>query len=319
METIAVAGLGLLGRGIAAALLGAGYRVIGHARTTAEHEEAIGEIAEAIRELVERGVVSSDRLKEWRERFIPVQTLSEFAESSFVIESVLEDLAVKLEVFDQIESAIAEDVPIASNTSAIPIGKLQQSRRVPGRFLGMHWAEPAHATRFLELIRGEATADEPFAKAIALARGLGKEPSLVRRDVPGFIVNRLGYAMYREAMHLLESGVADAESIDQAFCNAVGLWATLCGPLRWIDLTGGPSLYARAMAGVWPDLDQSTELPKTLRMFVESDARGIANGRGFYEYTPEEVRLWKAKLRDRVWAVRALQDANPTVETTSCR
>src|SRR5262249_40054722 len=140
----------------------------------------------------------------------------DFADCHFAIESVPEDLAIKQQVFDRIEAAVGADVPIASNTSALPITLLQRGRKAPARFLGMHWAEPAHATRFMELIRGEHTSDDAFQIAAELARRIGKQPSLVQKDVPGFIVNRLGYAMYREALHLLESGVADVATIDEA-------------------------------------------------------------------------------------------------------
>ena len=130
----------------------------------------------------------------------------------------------------EIEAVVAADVPIASNTSALPITTLQEGRLHPERFLGMHWAEPAYATRFLELIRGQHTSDAAMTKANSLATALGKEPCVVAKDVPGFIVNRLGYAMYREAVNMLESGVADAATIDRAFRNACGIWASLCGP-----------------------------------------------------------------------------------------
>jgi len=93
-----------------------------------------------------------------------------------------------------------------------------------------------------------------------LARRLGKEPSVLQKEIPGFIVNRIGYAMYREALSLLEAGVADAETIDRSVRNALGLWATVCGPFRWIDLTGGPELYAKAMQHVLPTLNNSAAL-----------------------------------------------------------
>src|SRR6185369_9538026 len=122
-------------------------------------------------------------------------SFTDLAQSDFVIESVMEDAEIKSKVFDDIEQVVAESVPVASNTSAIPISALQRARLHPERFLGMHWAEPAHATRFLELIRGQLTCDSAFKRAAELARRCGKEPSFVDRDVPGFIANRLGYAV----------------------------------------------------------------------------------------------------------------------------
>jgi 3-hydroxybutyryl-CoA dehydrogenase len=171
----------------------------------------------------------------------------------------------------------------------------------------MHWAEPAYATRFLELIKGDQTSDAVVQIAEELGRQNGKEPSLLQQDIPGFIANRLGYAMYREAIHMLESGIADAETIDRAFRNACGLWATLCGPFRWIDITGGPALYAKAMGRVMPTLSATDELPKTLQTMLAENRRGVINGKGFYDYEPEDASRWQALLHEHAWEVWRLQ------------
>lgn len=110
----------------------------------------------------------------------------------------------------------------------------------------------------------------------AFARSLGKEPCVVS-DLPGFIANRLGYATYREALHLLETGVANAATIDRAYRNAAGLWASFCGPFRWIDITGGPVIYALAMKRVLPELECATEVPVALQQQVEMDEQRAAS------------------------------------------
>jgi 3-hydroxybutyryl-CoA dehydrogenase len=306
-DPIGVAGLGLLGRGIASCLLARGFQVIAYTTGDDTHERAREYAAKAMRELVAHAGFPPSLEQEWPARYLEARSLSDFAPCGFVIESVVEDAGVKQQVFDEIEAAVAPRVPIASNTSAIPITLLQSKRKYPGRFLGMHWAEPAYATRFLELIRGEHTSDHALSAAMALARRAGKEPALVERDVPGFIVNRLGYAMYREAFHLLETGVAGVETIDTAFRNACGLWATLCGPFRWIDITGGPALYAEAMQRVLPTLSNNPELPQTLEKMLANQDAGVRNGRGFYSYLPEDIAHWEALLHRHTWAVHQLQ------------
>jgi 3-hydroxybutyryl-CoA dehydrogenase len=178
---------------------------------------------------------------------------------------------------------------------------LQKLRHDPERFVGMHWFEPAYATRFLELIPGELTSEATMASATGLALCCGKEPSVLKKDVPGFVVNRIGYAIYREALHILESGIADAETIDRSFRNACGVWSTICGPLQWIDLTGGPLLYAECMARVLPTLSNATEPPDAIRRLAEQGARGIANGRGFYNDTPEEAERLEARFHQHAW------------------
>ncbi|MDP6905647.1 MAG: 3-hydroxyacyl-CoA dehydrogenase family protein, partial [Verrucomicrobiota bacterium] len=246
--------------------------------------------------------------KTWHSKFEPVESLDSFSSCDFVIESVVEDLASKRNVFDQIEEIVGLKVPVGSNTSSIPITQLQQDRKNPGRFVGMHWAEPAHATRFLELIRGERTSVETFEKVVVLAKRLGKEPSIVQRDVPGFIVNRIGYAMYREAAHMVDQGVADVETIDRSCRNAFGLWAAMCGPFRWIDITGGPELYAKSIERVLPTLCSDNErLPELLERLKRDGAGGQPTGSGFYEYNPDSPD-WQERYREFAWRAKALLD-----------
>jgi 3-hydroxybutyryl-CoA dehydrogenase len=311
---VAVAGLGLLGRGIVACLLGHGFRVIGYDRSAESVHAAHGAIEAALQELVDHQSASETLLQQWNAAYRSTTDVNDLADASFVIESIVEDPATKRALFDQLEQIVSPKTVIASNTSAIPISTMQFGRLHPERFVGMHWAEPAHATRFLELIRGEATGDRAFAAAIELAKRCGKEPSFVLRDVPGFIANRIGYAMYREALHLLETGVADAETIDRSFRNSVGLWASFCGPLRWIDLTGGPTLYARAMEPVLPSLAAGAELPDSLAKLNAAGAAGIANDRGFFEYAAGEADEWEDRLRDHAWRIKRLIDQERPLE-----
>lgn len=310
--TVGVAGLGFLGRGIAACLLSRGLTVVAY--TPAQQEFAVAReiIAGAMDELIEHGVIPASVRDEWPSRFVEAASLAEFARCNWVIESVIEDFAAKQKVFDEIEAVVGPEVPIASNTSAIPISRLQEGRKHPERFLGMHWASPAYNTRFLEVIRGEKTSDAVVRETIAFGEAIGKEASIVNQDIPGFICNRIAYAMYREAIALLENGIADVETIDTAFRNSSGLWSSLCGPLRWMDISGGPALYATVMEGLIPTLDVKRELPETMARFKREDARGTINGRGFYQYTEEEGKAWADRYNRHVWKIqKALDEAFP--------
>lgn len=268
-ERIGVVGLGLLGRGIAECFLNQGFQVVGVDRNPEPQVQ--------------------------HANFTQTTDFAALADCTFVVESITEDAGAKDEVLAQIEAVVSADAIIASNTSAIPISQLQARRTHPARFVGMHWAEPAQLTRFLELIRGDQTSPETLAATEAMGRRLGKDPHVCGKDIPGFIVNRIGYAMYREALHLLDSGVADAETIDRAVRNALGLWATVCGPFRWMDITGGPELYAKAMAPVLPTLCNATEPSPTMRR-----AR-------FHECSEEEQRRWEALYQQHAARVTAMQ------------
>ncbi|HZZ42494.1 MAG TPA: 3-hydroxyacyl-CoA dehydrogenase family protein [Tepidisphaeraceae bacterium] len=302
-QTVGVAGLGLLGRGIVACLLSHGFRVIGYARSQQTRDEARTYVASAINDLIQRGGFPKTLAAEWSTRYIQAKSIHEFASCDFVIESIFEDLDAKRDLFDQLEAVVGPVIPIASNTSALPISTLQKGRKHPERFIGTHWAEPCHLTRFLEVIRGDATNDATADAAMSLARRAGKDPSLVRKDVEGFIVNRIGYAMFREAFWLLENGVADVETIDRSFSNAISVWANIAGPFRWMDLTGIPA-YAAVMERLWPKLSCTTKVPDLMRSLVDSGAKGISNGRGFYSYTPEESARWEERLIENVWKNR---------------
>lgn len=306
-KTIAVAGLGLLGRGIVTCLLSRGFRVIAFDANAEVRDAASHHIAGGLKELVERGGFAAALLGEWRGRYVEAAGVNAFAAADFVIESIFEDLDAKRRLFDEIENVVAPTTPIASNTSALPISTLQANRKHPARFIGLHWAEPCHLTRFLEVVRGERTDDATVDAALSLAHAAGKDASLVRKDVEGFIVNRLGYAMYREAFWLLENGVADVATIDRAFVNALSVWANVAGPFRWMDLTGVPA-YAAVMKRLFPQLSCSTDVPNAIREVVERGGVGIANGDGFYQYTPAEAERWERVLRENVWRVRAMQE-----------
>lgn len=307
MRTVGVAGLGLLGRGIATCLLSRDFRVIAVERDKGARTEARKYIAAGIDDLVRRGGMPPSLRDEWPACYVEAAGPAELASCDFVIESIVEDLDAKVKLFDEIERVVGATIPIASNTSALPISALQQGRRHPQRFVGTHWAEPCHLTRFIEVIRGEQTDDATVDAAMDIARRAGKDPSLVRKDVDGFIVNRIGYAMYREAFWLLENGVADVETIDRSFRNALSVWVNIAGPFRWMDLTGVAG-YAAVMQRLFPQLSNATDVPTALREVVESGGNGISNGRGFYQYTPEDVQRWERMLIENVWRVREMQD-----------
>ncbi|QDU56878.1 3-hydroxyacyl-CoA dehydrogenase family protein [Aeoliella mucimassa] len=301
LSTVGVIGLGLLGRGICAALVGRGLHVVAVGLTDAEVDAARAEVLQGIHEMQAEGVIGPVDDETILACFHGSCSIESVAECDFVIESVTEDLAIKQEVMQQVEAVVSHDTPVVTNTSAIPIELLQSKCKNPERIMGMHWAEPAYATRFLELIRGEATGDDAFEKAVWLANKCEKQVSVVQRDVPGFIVNRIGYAMYREAAYLVETGVADPETIDRACRNAIGLWAPFCGPFRWIDISGGPALYAKAMTPVLPTLSSSKEPPAMLTEAARGDAESDSDRKGIYQCTPEEIEAWLERFRKHVW------------------
>ncbi|GAB4050049.1 hypothetical protein GCM10028810_43070 [Spirosoma litoris] len=226
-------------------------------------------------------------------------------DSKVVMECTLENVAIKRSVYEKIEAVVAENALITSNTSAIPISLLQREVRLPARFVGLHWAEPSHTTRFLEIICGDLTDILTAEWLYELSHLWGKEPTLVRKDIRGFITNRLMYAMYREAFNLVENGYATVEDVDRACRNNAGYWMTLVGVFRWMDLTGVPA-YHTVMKDLFPTLSNQTEVPKLIDDIVQAGGKGVLNAQGFYDYTPEEAKLWKETYEEFSYDIRRL-------------
>ena len=307
-QVIAVVGLGPLGRGIAACCLSRGFAVVGVDREQ-KNRDLMGDfLPEAVAQCLEAGISNASGVADWQARLKLSGDLVSIRQASLVIESIAEDLPLKKQLLLEVEGVVAADVPIGSNTSAFPITDLQEGCKHPERVFGMHWSSHGHVTRFMELTPGEKTSPQTMEFATAMAEQLGKEPALLKKDIAGFLCNRIAYAMYREAVHLLESGVADAEAIECSFRNSVGLWAAMCGPLRVIDVMGGGAFYAESMKGVLPTMANSTELPATLQSFIDNDAKGPKNNIGFFDYEEGDAAEWAERFTAAILATRNYQD-----------
>jgi 3-hydroxybutyryl-CoA dehydrogenase len=298
-----------MGHSIVACLLAAGHEVVGVTRSVDSHPGTRRHILALLRQMKREGL-----LKRSPEALIQKLRISEdyrdLAECGIVIESIIEEIEAKRETYRQVEEVVSRRTIIGSNTSAIPLTLLQQNARHPERFVGIHWDEPAHITRFMEIISGEKTDPRLAKRVMALAESWGKEPSLLRRDVRGFITNRISYAMFREACYLVDSGVATFEDVDRSLRNDVGWWITFAGPFRYMDLMGVAGYY-RVMGDLLPELSAETKPPTAIRKVVESGGKGISNGRGFYKYKPGEAKRWEELFVKFNYEIRRLASRYP--------
>jgi 3-hydroxybutyryl-CoA dehydrogenase len=301
---IGVVGLGLMGCSIVTCLLMAGHPVKAIAPIEGDLLHAPGRIREHLTKSQQEGL--TQQAPETLERQLLITSdYNALKHCRLVIECTLENLSIKKTVFEKIEAVITPDALLTSNTSAIPISILQKQTKHPARFFGLHWAEPSHTTRFLEVICGEQSEVEKGEHLYALSQGWGKEPTLVRKDIRGFITNRLMYAMYREAFYLVENGYATVEDVDRACRNNPGYWMTLVGVFRWMDLTGVQAYHA-VMKDLFPTLNNSTEIPRLIDDIVRSGGKGVANANGFHSYTPEEALLWEETFKEFSYEIREL-------------
>ena len=307
IEPVGLIGLGLMGRGIAACLVARGVEVIAYNRTASRAQESVRHIGDALGELARRRMVSRSRTRDWKRRFHVVAALDQLQSCGFVIESVKEDLDLKRRIYGEVEAVVSARAVIASNTSSLPITVLQSGRKHPERFIGMHWGEPAQIMRYLEVIPGDRTSERALELTRKLGEFCGKEPTVLRRDIQGFLSNRMMYAMLREACYLVEAGIADIETVDRSFRNDMGWWALLAGPFRWMDLTGIPA-YAAVMEGLLPKLCDNQSVPKLMRDMVASGATGIGNAKGFYRYTKASAKRWEKAWTDFTYDMRKLAE-----------
>ena len=300
IKTIGLIGLGLMGQGIASCFIRYGFNVIAYSRTATREQETLNHISGSFRKLIDRNILSEEDATGWEDRFKYVNSLKGIGDCQFIIETVGESLELKGKIYREIEALVEKDVVIATNTSGISISLLQKELKNKERFIGMHWGEPAEISRYVEISRAKDTADYAVEITRSIGERCGKYPTVLNYDIPGLISNRLMYAMMREAMHLVETGVADIETVDRSFRQDIGWWATICGPFRWMDLTGLP-IYAKVMDGLFPELCNTDKAPELIKEKAESNSK-------FYDYSEDSEKEWENVWTDFTHDIREISD-----------
>ncbi len=289
-KTIGIVGLGLMGSSIIASLLATGHTVKAVAAIHGEKEIGYNRILEQL-QLCGKFDILSAPVEEYLKQLTVSSEYNILEGCSLVVECIVENLSIKETVFKKIASVTSNETILASNTSAIPISILQKSVPEPQRFIGIHWAEPAFATRFLEIICGKETNEQTTAAVVELALSWGKEPTVLKKDIRGFITNRLMYAVYREILHLVEKGNISFADADKCFRYEAGSWMTLMGIFRRMDYLGLED-YHTAYKNIFPYLSNSEGISVQMQRIVDAHSRGIQNGKGFFSYTRQEAAQW---------------------------
>jgi len=312
---VGVVGLGLMGSSIVVALLAAGHRVVALAPIAGEKEKASRHITDLLRH-ADASAMLSEGIAACVSRLQLVEDYRLLADCRVVMECVIEDKQIKETVYQQIADVVSTVTIIASNTSAIPISELQALVPHPERFLGVHWAEPAYITRFLEITCGNDTDPAVGQFMLSLGEAWGKEPTLLLKDVRGFITNRLMYAVYREALTLVEQGHVTLADADKAFRYDAGSWVTMMGIFERITLEGGAN-YLNALTRILPQLSNRTDVPEIMQQMVEQGAKGIHNLNGLYPYTEVSAKRWEvafAQFNRDIYELAARYNAEAVAE-----
>jgi 3-hydroxybutyryl-CoA dehydrogenase len=285
---IAVIGAGLMGHGIAQVFALAGHDVAitdSHAPTLASAKDRI------LANLTDLGddVAALERIR------ICTDLAEAAADADFIVEAVREDLGVKQKLFADIERAAREDAVLASNTSVIPITAIMGKLESRARALGTHWWNPPYLVPLVEVIATEWTTPAAIDFTMKLHADVGKTPVHVKKDVPGFVGNRLQHALWREAISLVENDICDAETVDTVIKAAFGRRLAVLGPLENADLVG-TDLTLAIHQTVLPAIDARPGPSPYLEKLVAQGRLGMKKGQGFRTWTPEQ----RAELRARV-------------------
>ena len=309
MLEIGVVGLGLMGTSIITALLISGHKIIGVAPLPDDLILASERVEHNLQESYKHGFANR-KPGEYMQQLLLTENFEDLAHCGLVMECVTEHIEIKKSIYQKVENCIAATAILTTNTSAIPITVLKDYVKCTNRFIGMHWAEPAFTTKFLEIVCSSATDIAIAERLYEIATAWGKEPVLVRKDIRGFITNRIMYAMYREAFFLVENGYATIEDVDRSCRNDGGHWMPFCGLFRYMDITGLQAYY-NVMKDLFPTLNNQTTVPDLIEKIATAGGAGLANGKGFYDYTKEEAVEWTKAYEEFAFDISRLSKKYP--------
>jgi 3-hydroxybutyryl-CoA dehydrogenase len=297
---IAVIGAGLMGHGIAQVFALAGHDVTIYDSGAASLDSAKARILTNLRDLGDDPAAV--------ERVTPQGDLTVAVRGAdYVVEAVLEDLALKQKLFVEIERHVRPDTILASNTSVIPITRIMEGLRDRSRALGTHWWNPPYLVPLVEVIGTQWSSQHAVDWTIALHKAAGKTPVHVKKDVPGFVGNRLQHALWREAISLVEHGICDAETVDAVIKASFGRRLAVLGPLENADLVG-TDLTLAIHQTVLPDIESRPGPSPYLEKLVEDKRLGFKSGEGFRKWSATEQAALRSKVLQHLKNARA-QDA----------
>ncbi len=307
---VAVIGSGTMGPGMAATFARKGFETTLFDIKPEQLEKAKGAVDFVYTTLTNGGFMTGEEADAGRGRLTFTDDLATALDGAeFVVETVPERKDIKQQVYQQIEALVGDDVVIASNTSGIPISDIASVTKQPGRVVGMHWSNPPHLIPVIEVIRGAQTSDETANATVAMVEAIGMVPAIVDKDIAGFVENRILYAIMREALHLLDEGVASAEAIDTITKWGIGYKLAVIGPLELLDVAG-LDIYNSVASYLNADLNASSEISSTVTSKVAEGKLGMKTQGGLFEYTPEKIQqLQQQRGRKLVATRKALSDS----------
>ena len=299
VSKVAVIGAGTMGAGIAGEFARAGCEVRLLDVSDEVLQRGMKRLGDGQKALIKAALLSAKEAEVALERIKTVTCLETACDGvELLVEAVSEDMALKQELFRRFDELCPRHAVLASNTSGLSITEVASATTRQELVAGMHFWNPPHIIPLVEVTKGKETSDSTAELLVGMCRRIGKRPILVRHDVPGFVGNRLQFAVLREALHILSEGIASAEDIDAAMTAGPGLRYGLLGPLRTADL-GGLDVFFAISNYLFAELNSDSKPPALMAKLVKEGKLGAKTDGGFYQYSEEELSEIIAQ-RDRV-------------------
>ena len=297
IKNISIIGSGMMGHGIAQVFAAQNYNVV----LLDVQQELLSKAIDGIRSnltfLAQRGMGKKKEIEPILRRIRTTLDLKEaLSGAQFVIEAVSENLALKQKIFQDLDSLSPPETILATNTSVISITEIAQNARKRERIVGTHFWFPPYLIPLVEVVKGRDTSNETMERTYQLMKNAGKHPIKCMKDVPGFVANRLQHALWREAISIVEHGIADAATVDEAIKNSIGIRLAVLGPIENADMVG-LDLTLAIHDTVLKDLEASPHPSPLLKEKVNKGDLGFKSGKGFYDqWSPEAMKQVREHL-----------------------
>jgi 3-hydroxybutyryl-CoA dehydrogenase/5-formyl-3-hydroxy-2-methylpyridine 4-carboxylate dehydrogenase len=304
IKRAALLGLGTMGPGIAARLSRGGIEVAAYDVDASAITRAQGMMATVDSVLDRLGITA----RPGGAVHFASSLADAVKDAELIIENVPENIDIKAALYRAIDPLIGPEVIVATDTSGIPITKLQAHISHPRRFVGMHWSNPPHIIPMIEVIGGEATDPQIVTTIKELIRELGLLPVVVKKDVPGFVENRVLYALLRECVDLVERGVIDPEDLDTCVSWGIGYKLAVVGPMALLDMAG-LDIYRSVSSFLNADLCNRSDVAGLVEQKIAAKTLGLKTGQGIYSYAPGAIPPLQAERAKKLVAVRRILEA----------
>ena len=291
---VVVAGAGTMGASLAQVYARAGWDTVLYNRSASGLERAKNLIRLNQETFVKEEILTTQESEDLLARIKMTTEKADFADAALVVENIVEDLDAKQAFWGEISQLAPEDALLATNTSGLHITDIAKACKHPERFMGQHWLNPPHLLPLCEIIAGEKTSPENVQKMRTLVESLDKQPVVVA-DINGFIINRIQFALLREALHIVDIGAATFEDVDTVLKAGMGLRYAALGPFGVADF-GGLDTFDHINSYLNAELDDSKVGNKRLHEMVEAGKLGVKSGQGFYDYSGDQA---DAAIRER--------------------